>query len=279
MAASLIVTMETDTTPSFVSPLKDIAQQFCTQPPRGIHLEFDKYGYVLGGLGLKLQFQDKDSYCTITPFRYPKWHQWIFETVLFGSRRAVRNRLILLSATPEIFERLSAAKVLFLLGMATTDSSIADGLALVDYTKWTNASYCLDEKLACVCLRWSTDDRYDYTPGLQTASGEKLVGGRRIVWGGTVPWYQKKSRSSLHYPRNTTIHWNAPLVSAQNLYCPTPLRQVYTRRARISNKRRWNGSLFSHSILYLSIHKIFACLLAILYCALYQKAFLKLVWQ
>lgn len=79
------------------------------------------------------------------------------------------NSFIHLFATLQIPKRTRVGKVWLLFRMVTPDSGSVDELAVEKFAKFTKLLDSLDELLACVCFRRSTEDEDDHARHSQTA--------------------------------------------------------------------------------------------------------------
>lgn len=78
VAANLLALMETDTTQTFDTFLKDVVRQRCSQSLRDIQLQLVEFGYVSVGLYPDRKHQDKDKHCITELLTYTKQRQRIF---------------------------------------------------------------------------------------------------------------------------------------------------------------------------------------------------------
>lgn len=91
--------------------------------------------------------------------------QRVFGTVDFGAGRVLRDRFVLVSADGKERKWLCVGKVHLLYKMISKGGSDGEMYALLYNRNYSYPFDIIDEGLECRCIRWSTDEEMDLTPG------------------------------------------------------------------------------------------------------------------
>lgn len=165
-AMSLVWLMDMDTMGKFVKLLRDIAgEQKRKRVDDEVWLNVVNSGYVLGvwtqaeGSGQERRINKGErELCEEGATGFGKVEVWTWsvtgqEQLCSGICRGVEEKWLWIR------------KVLLLFRMSSKGESDGEEYALLKYMKCTDPLYNIDERLWCNFLRWSTEDKKDYTRG------------------------------------------------------------------------------------------------------------------